>query len=114
MKIRWKYMGLALLVLVIAANIFSAYFRTLSELGPVVYAFETRNAEFAYVVDPESGKDLPFMEQEFQKFLNQNPRTTDRELYRTFDRNPLKFWNWYHYLSSELYRYPYKEPKPTD
>jgi len=108
MKIRWNYIGLGLLTLVIAANIFSAYFRTLTEVGPVFYAFETRNAEFEFVLDPAGGQDVALMEREFQKFLSLHPQTEDRELYRTFEIKPWQFWNWYHFLTSDLYGYPFK------
>lgn len=110
MKIKWGYILAAVLAIIAASNIVSAYLYTLTESTPVLYAFETRSAEFEFVVDPGGGTDVALMEAEFRKFLHLNPQTPDRELFRTFERNPWKFWNWYRYLTSELYDYPYKDP----
>ena len=110
MKMRWKYTLLAVAIIVLAANLLSAYINTLAEGTTVVYSFETRQAEFEFLVNPEAGPDVAMMEREFQKFLNLHPQTEDMELYRTFEIKPWQFWNWYHFLSSDLYRYPFKEP----
>ncbi len=110
MKIRWSYILLTVAAIILAGNLLSAIFHTLTEGPAVIYTYETRNAEFQYTVDPAGGPDVATMEREFRKFLSVNPTSADRELYRVFERDPWKFWNWYHYLTSELYDYPYKEP----
>lgn len=108
MKIRWKYFWLAVVSIILAGNLLSAYMQTLSEGSAVIYIFETRNAEFEFMVDPGGGPDVAMMEREFKKFLDLHPQTEDRELYRTFEIRPWQFWNWYHYITNEAYAYPYK------
>ena len=100
--------------IILAGNLFSAFMRTLEEGSTVIYSFETQHAEFEFLVDPAEGPDVGMMEREFQKFLNLHPETKDQELYRTFERNPWQFWNWYHYLTSELYEYPFKEQDASE
>lgn len=111
MKIRWKYLWLAVVSLILAGNLLSAYIRTLAEGSSVIYSFETQNAEFEFLVNPSGGPDVAMMEREFQKFLNLHPQTQDRELYRTFEIRPWQFWNWYQYITSDVYEYPYKAQK---
>ncbi len=113
MKNRWHFVWLALASIILAGNLVSAYLRTLTEGPGVLYAFETRNMEFEFTVDPAGGADVAMMEQEFRKFLDLHPSTRDRKLYRTFEMKPWQFWNWYHFITSELYKYPLKpEYKP--
>ena len=66
------------------------------------------NSKFVFNAVPAKGRGTDMMERHFQKFLNNNPETADTVLYRTFKRNPLKFWNWRYYLTSDLYKYPMK------
>jgi hypothetical protein len=114
MKIRWKYVWLAVVGIVLAANLLSAYINTLVEGSTVIYSFETQHTEFEFLVNPDEGPDVALMEREFQKFLSRNPQTEDRELYRTFEIKPWQFWNWYHFLTSDLYAYPFKEYNPPE
>lgn len=114
MKIRWSYIALTAAAIILAGNLLSAFFRTMTEGPAVIYAYETRNAEFQYTVDPAGGRDVAMMEREFQKFLNLNPQTEDRELYRIFEIKPWQFWNWYQYVTSDLFGYPYKERNIAD
>jgi hypothetical protein len=109
MKVRWKYIWLAAVSVILAGNLISAYLRTLATGPGVIYNFETKNAEFEFLVNPAGGTDIQRMEEEFQKFLSRHPNSSDRQLYRTFERNPWKFWNWYYFLTSDLYQYPYKD-----
>jgi nicotinic acid phosphoribosyltransferase len=113
MKIRWKYFWLAVVSIILAGNLLSAYIRTLALSSSVIYSFETRSAEFQFRVDPAGGTDVALMEQEFQKFLNLHPQTEERELFRTFEIRPWEFWNWYHFMTGEVYAYPYKEQKAS-
>lgn len=111
MKIKWKYVALGAGAVILVSNIFSAYVRALFEEPYLIYAFETRNAEFRFILNEEQGMDQERMQREFQKFLQLHPRTGDRELFRTFEIEPWKFWNWYFYLESDLYAYPFKPEK---
>ena len=109
MKIRWKYLLLVVTSIILAGNLISAFMRTL-EAGPkVIYSFQTQDAAFEFIVDPAVGPDVASMEREFQKFLNLHSQKEDQELYRTFEMKLWQFWNWYYYLTSDLYKYPFKE-----
>ncbi len=79
-------------------------------IEPIInsYPYETRNSEFVFTVIPEKGRDTEMMERQFQKFLKENPQSKDTIIYRTFKRNPLKFWNWSFYMTSDLYKYQVK------
>ena len=79
-------------------------------IEPIInsYPYETQNTEFAFTVIPEKGRDTEMMERQFQKFLKENPQSKDTIIYRTFKRNPLKFWNWSFYMTSDLYKYQVK------
>jgi hypothetical protein len=109
MKINWKFVVILVSAVILVSNIFSVYIRTLLEEPYLIYAFETRNAEFRFIVDEEEGMDQDRMQREFQKYLQLHPGMEDRQLFRTFEMKPWKFWNWYHYLESDLYEYPYKQ-----
>ena len=52
MKIQWKYLLLVAVSVILAGNLISAYLRTLATEPGVIYSFETRNAEFEFLVDP--------------------------------------------------------------
>jgi hypothetical protein len=114
MKNRWKYFLWAVVSVILVGNLLSAFIGTMAEGPTVLYRFETQHGEFEFVVDPAGGLDATVMEQEFQNFLRRYPKTEDRELYRTFERKPWQFWNWYHYLTSELYEYPFKERNTSE
>ena len=93
-------------VVILLSNLFPV--RLLIE--PIIrpYEFETSNSEFVFTTVPAKERDTDLMERHFQDYLKNNPQTTDTVIYRTFKRNPLKFWNWRFYLTSDLYKYPVK------
>ena len=82
--------------------------RVFFEGAVVNYCFETKNSEFEFVVTPSKGRGVDMMERSFSSFLIDNPQTGDKIIYRTFTRNPIKFWNWYFYMTSDLYEYDLK------
>ena len=69
--------------------------------------FETKNSEFQFTLTDNKDK-IEWMENRFQVFLKNNPQTNDTVIYRTFEKNPFKFWNWKFYMESELYDYELK------
>lgn len=71
------------------------------------YNFKTEHNEFQFSVIESKGRDVDMMERNFTIFKTNNEMTKDTLLYRTFKRNPLKFWNWYEYIVDEKYKYPY-------
>lgn len=105
--IRKIFLGfLVFLVVVVISNILPI--RVFIEGVVVPFKFETKNAEFKITAYPNKGTGVEYMEYHFQKFLKENPDTNDTILYRTFKRNPLKFWNYRFYMTSEMYNYELK------
>jgi len=56
---------------------------------------------------PSKGRDTKMMEGRFADFKETHPEYSNLKLFRTFKRNPLKFWNWYSYLMDNMYKYEY-------
>ncbi|MGZ5244221.1 MAG: hypothetical protein ACXWEY_12065 [Bacteroidia bacterium] len=73
------------------------------------YKYETQNEEFEFIAIPAKGRDIEMMKRQFAAFKTENPELKDLKIYRTFIRNPLRFWKWYEYLTNEKYNYDYKK-----
>lgn len=73
------------------------------------YYYTTAHGEFTGQEDEYKGGkgDLERIERSFGEFRKVHPQTQDTVLYRTFTRNPLKFWYWRDYLTNCRYAYPY-------
>jgi len=89
------------------SNIFSGYINIFTEGLFRTYLYQTENAEFEFTTMPAKRRDTGMMERQFSNFKENNPKYEDLKLFRTFERNPLKFWNWYLYLTDEIYHYEY-------
>jgi len=97
------------LVIIVTSNIYSGYINVFTEGLFKSYLYQTGNAEFEFWAVPSKGRDEKMMQLKFNDFKNQNIEFSNLRIYRTFKRNPLKFWNWYDYLTNERYNYPFKE-----
>jgi len=95
------------------SNIFSGYINIFTEGLFRTYLYQTENAEFEFTTMPAKGRDTGMMERQFSNFKENNPKYEDLKLFRTFERNPLKFWNWYLYLTDEIYHYEYHQKKDS-
>ena len=69
-----------------------------------VYKFESSDRGFKDSEVPEKGKTLAMVEATFAKY-KLNSSEPDIELRRTFRRHPLKFWEWYDYLTHDRWSY---------
>lgn len=74
------------------------------------YKFETFDGKHQFITMPEKGTDLKTMERRFASFCEKNPHYKNTDLYRTFGRNPLKYWRWYEFVSHPRYQYKFKKP----
>lgn len=90
------------------SNFLSEYINVFTEGLFRTYHYQTENGEFEFTTMPAKGRDIGMMEGQFSHFKNNNPEFKELELHRTFKRNPLKFWNWYSYLTHEMYDYEYQ------
>ncbi len=105
MNRRIKIGFIVLVVTVLLSNILPV--RLFIEGLFIRYHFETKNSEFQYTLIANKDK-VEGMKNLFKEFLKNNPQTNDTVLYRTFKRNPLKFWNWRFYMTSDMYDYKLK------
>jgi len=77
-----------------------------------VYNYESTDRKFNGFEIPEKGRSLDFVKAEFNQYISNNNAST--ELHRTTKRNPLKFYEWYDYLSHERWQYEYMEPSKSN
>ncbi len=105
-QIRISILFIALLIL---SNAFSGYINVFSDGLFNTYLYQTENAEFEFTAIPSKGRDIGMMERQFSNFKKNSPEYKGLKLFRTFKREPLKFWNWYLYLTNGMYQYEYHE-----
>jgi len=96
-------------VILILSNSYSGYINVFTEGLTKSYLFQTEKAEFEFWTMPSKGRDIEMMEKQFSSFKENNPAYSNLNLNRTFRRNPLKFWNWYNYLTNEQYDYEFQK-----
>ncbi|WP_321319864.1 hypothetical protein [Labilibaculum sp.] len=104
-------MILIVLVFIVLSNIFSFVYIALIEPQGIykTYQFETYDGKHEFITMPHKGTDVATMEYRFELFQNENPEYKGTKLYRTFGRNPLKYWRWYEFVTHNRYKYPFKE-----
>lgn len=95
-------------------------FCVLSNFAPLSYVFQTFTNDGYYRYCNYNGSNimvegvhksygLDLMKRHHQSWLNQNPQTPDKKLYRIFWKNPFTFWRWRSYFVDERYKLPYKD-----
>lgn len=99
--------------ILIFSNVFSAYINAFSKGLFQSYLYQTENAEFEFLALPAKGRDIETMERQFLRFKESNPKYSSLKIHRTFKRNLFEFWNWYFYMNSELYDFPYQKEVST-
>ena len=107
MKNKKIRISIILITFLSLSNVFSGFINIFSEGLFTTYLYQTENAEFEFNTMPSKGRDIGMMERQFSHFKKKNGEYQDLKLFRTFKRNPVKFWNWYSYLTSETYQYEY-------
>ncbi len=108
MKKKWLRISIVIIVLLLLSNFFSVWINVLTEGLFRTYHYQTENGEFEFTTMPSKGRDVEMMERNFADFKKINPEYEELELFRTFKRNPLKFWNWYSYFTHEMYKFEYQ------
>jgi hypothetical protein len=74
------------------------------------YHFETYDGKHKFTTMPGKGSDVLQMERKFKTFCIENLEYQGTDIYRTFNRNLLKYWRWYEYFTHPRYKYKYKKP----
>lgn len=106
-----KLLGVFLILVIIAvSNYYSAYINIFTEGIGKEYHFETESGEFQFTAMPSKGRDTKMMMRQYENHLKKEG-TEKETIKRTFKGNPLEFWNWYKYSTSELYQYEYKRKR---
>lgn len=107
-----KIIGIGLfLTFIITSNYYSYVYIGLIDGGiSKRYKFETFDGKHQFLTLPSKGTDIKTMEERFDMFCDKNTQYKKTELYRTFRRNPLKYWRWYEFLTHPRYKYEYKKP----
>ncbi len=107
-KIIFVFITLGLLIFY--SNKYSSYIKVYTEGLFVSYHFETKDCQFRFMIIPSKGRDIQLMEKKFEDYIKDNNLSKDNViLYRTFRRNPLKFWLWHEYYNHDIYmKYDYK------
>lgn len=95
--------------ILILSNIYSGYINVFTEGLFKSYLYQTEKAEFQFWTMPSKGRDIQMMERQFSSFKEKNPKYLNLQLYRTFTRNPLKFWNWLDYLTNDRYDFKFRK-----
>lgn len=111
LKISLKILGTIFIVLLLLSNYWAIgnwFFSTLCNEKWNEYT--TIHGKFTADEFPEKGRDFARVERMFTEFVQSNPQTSDTILYRTFSKNPLKFWHWHEYIFNKGYRLPYTNP----
>lgn len=78
------------------------------------YHFETYDGIHKFTTMPGKGLNVQSMEYGFVNFCKENPEYLNTKLYRTFRRNPLKYWRWYEFVTHPRYKYKYKQPSKNN
>lgn len=99
--------SILLIAILVLSNYFSGYINAYTEGLFATYLYQTENAEFEFTTMPSKGRDVAMLERQFSHFKKENPEYNELQLFRTFKRNPLKFWNWYYYLTGDMFQYEY-------
>jgi len=97
--------SILLIAFLVLSNVFSGFINIFTEGLFSTYLFQTENAEFEFTTMPAKGRDTGMMERQFSHFKDNHPEYNNLNLFRTFERNPMKFWNWYLYLTNDMYQY---------
>jgi hypothetical protein len=101
-------------LLIVFSNLFSPYINVFAVGLFPTFHYQTENAEFEFTAMPSKGRDIEMMERHFQTFKNSIPNGEQQQLFRTFKRNPFMFWNWYSYMTSDIYDYDYQRASSSD
>lgn len=73
------------------------------------YTYETFDGKYKFTYVPSKGGKFERIKIRFKRLQKNEPQYEDTELYRTFEREPCYFWNWYSYMFSEKYDFKYRE-----
>ena len=98
-------------LIILHGNLWSIFYKVFtSDIFPV-YRFTTEDCGFSYRLYPWKGGKISDMIEGYHLYLDEHNLDLKTPLYRTFKRNPFKFWMWREYYSKDVYvNYAYKEP----
>jgi len=101
---RKSLIPILLIILLTLGNLSSVFINLFK-----TYHYQTENAEFEFSTMPTKGRDVEMMEREFSDLKKTHPEYENLQLFRTFKRNHIQFWNWYKYLMKDMYEDEYRK-----
>jgi len=105
-----KTITISVILLLTISNLLNQPTSLLTEGIGKGYTFETYDGKYKFTHVPSKGSQIKSIEMRFTRLINDKPEYKQTTLFRTFKRQPFKFWKWYEYLFDEKYSYPYKNP----
>ncbi len=96
-----------ILIILVVSNVFSGWIHFFT--GGEFYNFETFDNKFKFRFSFIKGGNIYSVKWRFRTLELEYPEYEGTQLYRTFSKNPLRFWDWYNYFTAERYRFPYKK-----
>ncbi|MHA7056061.1 hypothetical protein ACWGOQ_0002505 [Aquimarina sp. M1] len=97
-----------ILSIIMVSNYCSSFINVLTEGLFKTYYYESESGRFQFTAMPSKGRDTNVMKRQYDKFIEKN-NIKKEKIYRTFKMDFFKFWNWYNYLTSDPYKFPYRK-----
>ncbi|WP_344853702.1 hypothetical protein [Pedobacter jeongneungensis] len=99
-----------LLCLIAISNTPPIQFFTLND-----YHYQNADGSFTYTEFPGKSLDFEVGITRWERFKNQHPDSPNKTLYRTFQINHLKFWEWWQFIAHhERFLLPYLPKQKTE
>ena len=98
-----KYIAIALFIFISNTFWVKVIYQTIDQNH---YKFSNYNGSFTSIVFLD--RDYEMTTGTYEHFLKVYPNISDKNLYRTFWRNPLCYWRWGEYFTDTIYNHPYK------
>ncbi|PXY00783.1 hypothetical protein DF185_12825 [Marinifilum breve] len=96
-------------ITIVLANLLSGIINLFTEGIGKGYTYETYDGKYKFTYVPSKGGKFERVKTYFEFLQEDDPHYKGTELFRTFERKPLQFWNWYSYMFSEAYSFQYRE-----
>ncbi|WP_321306153.1 hypothetical protein [Marinifilum fragile] len=98
-----------LVIIICISNLLSGLINLVTEGIGKGYTYETYDGKYKFTYVPSKGGKFERVKTYFEFLQEDDPHYKGTELFRTFERKPLQFWNWYSYMLSEAYSFQYRE-----
>lgn len=109
---RAKHAYIILAMLVFASLVWVTNFTVVGYFLKRNYSYSNYNGTYRHNEHRLKGISYSGRDDGFKSFLKENPRSNDRQLYRTFWLDPWRFWEWHEwYYHFDRFTLPYISEK---